>query len=189
MGDDGRVDLSGLLDEAKAGVEGGRDRLIEAMYGELRRMAGGLMRRERPGHTLQPSALVNEAVIRILNSGTLERAGDRRYLFAAAAQAMRRTLVDYARKPKPPWPPEVLPLDQLVAGFEERQLDILALNEAIDRLTALDERRGLVVIMKYFGGLTIPEVAAVLEVSEATVEGDWRFARAWLRGQLGGGTG
>jgi RNA polymerase sigma factor (TIGR02999 family) len=178
--------LSALLVRARKGDAEARDELFAAMYGEMRRMAGELMRRERPGHTLQPSALVNEAVMRLLKGGTIERAEDRRYLFAAAALAMRRTLVDYARKPGARVFHEALELDQIVTGFGLQNLDIVALHEALERLSAIDERRGMVVTLRFFGGLTIDETAEILDVSTATVEGDWRFARAWLRSQLGG---
>src|SRR5262245_53441064 len=98
MGDADRGDLSALLGEVRAGNPEARARLIVAIYGELRRMAGGMMRRERPDHTLQPSALVNEALLRLLTGHVLVEAPDRRFLFAAAAQAMRQVLVDHARR-------------------------------------------------------------------------------------------
>jgi RNA polymerase sigma-70 factor, ECF subfamily len=93
-----REDLTALIDEARAGSKDAKDRLLRAVYGEFHRIADGLMRRERPGHTLQPSALVNEAVIRLLDGDAFEKAPNRRYLLAAAGQAMRRILVDHARK-------------------------------------------------------------------------------------------
>ena len=182
-------DLTALLDAARAGGEDAKDRLVRAAYGELRRMAAGFMRRERTDHTLQPSALVNEAVIRLLDGGGLVKAQDRRHLFAAAAQAMRQALVDHARTrgaAKRAGGRGRVPLDDVLAYFEAQHLDVIALHEAIDRLIALDERQGQVVVLRFFAGLSISEVAEVLDVSAATVEGDWRVARAWLRGQLGG---
>ena len=189
MDHDTRGDLTALLDAARAGGEDTQDRLVRAVYGELRRMAAGFMRRERTDHTLQPSALVHEAVIRLLEGGVLVKAQDRRRLFAAAAQVMRQVLVDHARTrgaAKRTGGRGRVPLDDVLAYFEAQHLDVIALHEAIDRLIALDERQGLIVVLRFFAGLSISEVAEALDVSAATVEGDWRVARAWLRGQLGG---
>jgi RNA polymerase sigma factor (TIGR02999 family) len=182
-------DLTALLAEARSGDTKARERLTRAVYGELRRLAGSLMRRERPDHTLQPSALVNEAMMRLFEGEVLDRAADRRYLFAAAAQAMRQVLVDHARRrdaAKRDGGRRRVPLDQVLQYLEDRRLDVVALHEALDRLMALDERQGLVVSLRFFAGLSVPEVAGVLDVSVGTIEGDWRIARAWLRGQLGG---
>jgi RNA polymerase sigma-70 factor, ECF subfamily len=184
-----RDDLTALLDAARAGGEDAQDRLVRAVYGELRRMAAGFMRRERTDHTLQPSALAHEAVIRLLDGGALVKAQDRRHLFAAAARAMRQVLVDHARTrgaAKRAGGRGRVPLDDVLAYFEAQHLDVIALHEAIDRLIKRDERQGLVVALRFFAGLSIAEVAEALDVSAATVEGDWRVARAWLRGQLGG---
>ena len=189
MGANAREDLTELLAEARSGDTEARERLTRAVYGELRQMAGALMRRERPGHTLQPSALVNEAIVRLFEGEALNRAADRRYLFAAAAQAMRQVLVDHARRrdaAKRDGGRNRVPLDQVLQFFDERRLDVVALHEALDRLIALNERQGLVVSLRFFAGLSVPEVADVLDVSVGTIEGDWRIARAWLRGQLGG---
>jgi RNA polymerase sigma factor (TIGR02999 family) len=189
MADDAREDLTLLLAEARSGDSEARERLSRAVYGELRRLAGSLMRRERPDHTLQPSELVNEAMMRLFEGEVLDRAADRRYLFAAAAQAMRQVLVDHARKrdaAKRGGGRRRVPLDGVLQFFEERRLDVVALHEALDRLMALEERQGLVVSLRFFAGLSVPEVADILDVSVGTVEGDWRIARAWLRGQLGG---
>ena len=157
-----RDDLTALLEAARAGGEDAKDRLVRAAYGELRRMAAGFMRRERTDHTLQPSALVNEAVIRLLDGGALVKAQDRRHLFAAAAQAMRQALVDHARTrgaAKRAGGRGRVPLDDVLAYFEAQHLDVIALHEAIDRLIALDERQGQVVVLRFFAGLSISEVA------------------------------
>ena len=188
MGTQRRGDLSGLLGEARAGHPDARDRLVRAIYDELRRMAGGLMHRERPDHTLQPSALVHEALLRLLDRAALADVPDRRYLFAAAVQAMRRVLVDHARRRrarKRGGHRVRVPLDRALAGFEERGLDVIALHEALERLAQEHPRPAQVVDLRFFGGLSVPEVAAALGVSDTTAEGDWRFARAWLRGRLG----
>jgi RNA polymerase sigma factor (TIGR02999 family) len=192
MATDRRDGLTALLDAARAGHEGALDRLVAAIYDQLRRIAAGLMRRERPGHTLQPSALVHEALLRLLEGDALADIPDRRYLFAAAARAMRQVLVEHARRrgaAKRGAGRAPRPLDEVPAGSEAARLDMLALDEALDRLAAAHERPALVIALRFFCGLTVPEVAEVLEVSETTAEADWRFARAWLRDQLGGTTG
>jgi RNA polymerase sigma factor (TIGR02999 family) len=188
MGTDRRDGLDALLAAARAGQPGARDRLIGAIYDELRRRAAKLMRQERPGHTLQPSALVHEALLRLLEGDALADIPDRGCLLAAAAVAMRRVLVDHARRRNAArreggWARR--PLDGALAYFEERGLDVLALHEALDRLAGEHSRPAQVVDLRFFAGLPVPEVAEVLGVSVTTVEGDWRFARAWLLGQLG----
>jgi RNA polymerase sigma factor (TIGR02999 family) len=192
LGIEQRTDLTAILDEARSGDADARDRLVRAIYAELRRTAGGLIRRERPDHTLQASALVNEALLRLLDGDTLADVPNRRYLFAAAAQAMRHVLVDHARRRnarKRDGNHVRVPLDQVLAGYEERRLDVIALDEALERLARDHPRPAQVVILRFFGGWSVPEVAGILEVSDTSVENDWRFARAWLRGQLGGAPG
>jgi RNA polymerase sigma-70 factor, ECF subfamily len=181
-------DLTALLVEVRAGRSDAQVRLVSAIYSELRRMAAGLMRRERPDHTLQASALVHEALLRLLSGHALLDAPDRRYLFAAAAQAMRQVLVDHARgrrASKRPGKRNRVPLDGTLAVFDEQGLDVIALHEALQRLALGHPRPAQVVELRFFGGLTMPEVAETLDVSNTTAESDWRFARAWLRGQLG----
>ena len=188
MGTDRRDGLDALLAAARAGQPEAQDRLIGAIYDELRRRAAKLMRHERPGHTLQPSALVHEALLRLLEGDALADIPDRGYLLAAAAVAMRRVLVDHARRrnaARREGGRARLPLDSALAYFQERGLDVLALHEALDRLAGEHPRPAQVVDLRFFAGLSVPEVAEVLGVSVTTVEGDWRFARAWLRGQLG----
>jgi RNA polymerase sigma factor (TIGR02999 family) len=189
MGAEDQGELTAILDEVRAGSLEARDRLVRAIYGELRRMASGLMRHERPGHTLQPSALVHEALIRLLSDETAADVPSRRYLFAAAAQAMRQVLVDHARRRgarKREGHRVRVPLDQVLASLDERGVDVIALHEALELLAQAHPRQAQVVDLRYFGGLSVPEVAATLEVSDTTVESDWRFARAWLKGRLGG---
>ncbi len=192
MGTEQRGDLTAILNEVRAGVPDARERLVRAIYAELRRTAGGLMRRERPGHTLQPSALVHEALLRLLDGDTLADVPNRRYLFAAAAQAMRQVLVDHARRRrarKRDGNRVRVPLDQVLAGFDERGLDVIALHEALERLAQDHPRPAQDVDLRFFSGLSIPEVAEALAVSDTTIESDWRFARAWLKGKLGGTPG
>jgi RNA polymerase sigma factor (TIGR02999 family) len=184
-----RGDLTALLGEVHVGDDDAKDRLVRAIYAELRRIAGGLMHHERPGHTLQPSALVHEALMRLLDGEALAEVPNRRYLFAAAAQAMRQVLVDHARRRganKREGGRARVPLDEALVALEEQGLDVLALHEALDCLAQAHPRPAQVVTLRFFGGLSVPEVAEAMGVSDTTVESDWRFARAWLKGQLGG---
>ena len=184
--------LTVILSRARAGDERARGELIALIYDELRRVASRLMRRERAGHTLSPTAVVHEAVIRLLGEGVFDRAADRNFLFASAARAMREVLIDHARRraaARRGGGMRRVPLDSVVDYFEAQGLDVVAVHEALDRLAALDGRQAQVMTLRYFGGMTVAEVAAALGVSVATVEQDWRLARAWLAGQLGGGDG
>jgi RNA polymerase sigma factor (TIGR02999 family) len=177
---------------ARAGDERARSELLPLVYDELRRVASALMRRERPDHTLSPTAVVHEAVIRLLGAGVLDKAPDRRYLIASAARAMREVLVEHARRraaERRGGGRRRVPLDGVLACFEEQEVDVIAVHEALDRLAEWNERQAQVMTLRYFGGLTVPEVAESLGVSVVTVERDWRLARAWLGGQLQGGDG
>jgi RNA polymerase sigma factor (TIGR02999 family) len=188
MGTSEQGDLSVLLGEVRAGRPEAQARLVAMIYDELRRMARRLMRRERPDHTLQASAVVNEALLRLLGGEALAGAQDRRYLFGAAAQAMRQVLVDHARRrrtSKRTGDRARMPLDGALAAFDDRGLDIISLHEALEQLAQAHPRPAQVVELRFFGGLSVPDVAGALGVSDTTVESDWRFARAWLRGQLG----
>jgi RNA polymerase sigma factor (TIGR02999 family) len=192
LGTERRGDLTAILNEARAGDTEARERLVRAIYAELRRTAGGLMRRERPGQTLQTTALVHEALLRLLDGDALADVPNRRYHFAAAAQAMRQVLVDHARcrRARKRGRDRVrVPLDRVLAGFDEQGLDVIDLHEALERLAQEHPRPAQVVDLRYFGGLSVPEVAEILAVSDTTIESDWRLARAWLRGQLGGTPG
>jgi RNA polymerase sigma-70 factor, ECF subfamily len=187
MGAEPPRDVTLILGRARAGDDQARSELISVVYEELRHVAARLMKGERPGHTLPPTAVVHEAVIRLLGGTALDKAPDRNYLFAAAARAMREVLIEHARQRTAGrrgggW--QRVPLDLVVDYFEEQGLDVVAVHEALDRLAELNERQSRVMTLRYFGGLTVPEVAAALEVSVVTVERDWRLARAWLRRQL-----
>ncbi len=173
--------LTMILGRAWAGDERARGELIALIYDELRRVASRLMGREQAGHTLSPTAVVHEAVIRLLGEGVFDRAADRSYLFASAARAMREVLIDHARRR--------VALDAVVGCFEGQGLDVVAVHEALDRLAEQDGRLAQVMTLRYFGGMTVADVAAALGDSVVTVENDWRLARAWLAGQLGGWDG
>ena len=184
-----RPDVTVLLARARGGDEQARGDLIARVYGELRRVADGLMRREHPGHTLSPTAVVHEAVIKLLDGAALDRAADRSYLFASAARAMREVLIDHARRratARRGGGRQRVPLDAVVDYFEDQGLDLVAVHEALDRLAERNGRQAQVVTLRYFGGLTVPEIAEALGVSVGTVERDWRIARAWLSNQLRG---
>ena len=190
MGPADRDDVTLLLAAARAGREGSHEELVRAIYGELRNVAARPMGRERPNHTLQPTALVNEALVRMLEEETLADAPNRAYLFGAAAEAMRRVLVEHARRRqtrKRGGDRVRVPLDQVLDGFEEQGVDVIARHEALEQLAQVHlPGRPRVVTFRFFGGLTVPEGAEALGISVTTVESDWRFARAWLKGQLGG---
>jgi RNA polymerase sigma-70 factor, ECF subfamily len=180
-------DLTEILGRARGGDERARGELIALVYDQLRQVAGRLMRHERQDHTLPPTAVVHEAVIRLLGDAVFDRSPDRAFLFASAARAMREVLIDHARRRAADrrgggW--RRVPLDLVVDYFEKQRVDIVAVHEALDRLAELNERQGQVMTLRYFGGLTVPEVAMALGVSVVTVERDWRLARAWIRDQL-----
>jgi RNA polymerase sigma-70 factor (ECF subfamily) len=187
MGGEPGRDLTLILGRARAGDEQARSELIALVYDQLRQVAARLMRRERLDHTLPPTAVVHEAVIRLLGDAVFDKSPDRAFLFASAARAMREVLIDHARRRAADrrgggW--RRVPLDLVVDYFDEQGLDIVAVHEALDRLAELNARQGQVMTLRYFGGLTVPEVAAALDVSVVTVERDWRLARAWMRDQL-----
>lgn len=181
--------ITRLLLEWKEGEEEALDELLPLVYAELRRLASHALRQESHGHTLRTTALVHEAYLRLVGAD-VEWAGQRHFM-RVAARAMRRVLVDHARKRKsrkrgggtPP-----LGLDTLegVLPAASRPDDVIDLDEALERLTALEERKGRAVELHYFGGLSYDEIADTLDVSPATVHRDLRMARAWLYKELRG---
>jgi RNA polymerase sigma factor (TIGR02999 family) len=183
-------ELTALLDDVHRDTPNACERLAEAIYPELRRLAGRMMRRERGDLTLSPSDLAHEGLLRLLADNVLAQAPNRGYLFSAAARAMRRVLIEHHRKRNSVkrngrWRRTFL--EESLALVEARGYDVLALDEALDVLAARQPRQCLVVTFHSFLGMTLPEVAELLGVSLATVNGDWRLARAWLLGQLRGG--
>jgi RNA polymerase sigma-70 factor (ECF subfamily) len=156
--------------------------LIPLIYNELHRIAHGYMRRERPGHTLQTSALINEAYIRLLDQHQAHWQ-NREHFFAIASRLMRRVLVDQARKKgsgKRGENPLLVSFHEGMAVSGVREMDLVKLDDALKDLEALDERRSRIVDMRFFGGLSLKEIAEVLGLSVPTVEREWRAARAWL---------
>ncbi len=183
------TDVTLLLQQIETGDDDAKKRLFDKVYDELHEMAAGLMRRERQAHTLQATALVNEVAARLLDDDALGNFPNRAYFFGAAARAMRQILVGHARtrnaqKRGGEW--GRVPLDEVLDHLEnDRQLDILALDESLQKLAELSERPAEVVLLRFFGGLTMPEIAEQLEVSLSSVEKDYKFARAWLKKELG----
>ena len=162
--------------------------LLEVIYNDLRKIAQGYMRRERPDHTLQTTALVNEACVRVFQGGPF-RWKDRKHLFCIMAQTMRRVLIDHARShysKKHGSAQRKISLDEVIAlaYAGEKSPELIAVDEALRKLRALNTRQARVVDLRFFVGLTIEETAAVLGVSSETVKLDWRFARAWLQREI-----
>jgi RNA polymerase sigma factor (TIGR02999 family) len=168
---------------------GNRDaepRVILAVYSELRRMAEACMRRERPGHTLQATALVHEAYMKLVGQHSVNWQS-RAHFFGVAAQAMRRILVDHARghiREKRGGGREVVPIEDAIVFSPERSEEFLALDQALQELAVLDARQAKIVELRYFGGLTVEETAEVMAISSKTVKRDWAVAKAWLHGEL-----
>lgn len=174
-------DVTHLLDAAGGGDQEALGRLYQAVYDELRLLAESNMRKERSGHTLQPTALVNEVYLRLnLGSGEWQ---NRRHFFGAAAQAMRRLLVDHARRKyaeKRGSRQQHVTLSDLDISAPEEDLDVLAVNDALDQLAREDARLAEVVSLRFFANMSIEDTARALDLSPATVKRDWTFARAWL---------
>lgn len=179
-------DVTQMLLAWKAGEPGSQDSLFQLVYDELRRMAREHLRKEREGHTLQPTALVHEAYLRMVDQ-TRVTWQNRAQFYGVAATMMRRVLVNHARglaTEKRGGGAQRLSLDDASFSPAENANDLLALDEALDRLAKMDERKGRVVELLYFGGLENKEAAEVLGVSEKTVQRDWKMARSWLYREL-----
>ena len=179
-----------LLVDWSHGDQSALDQLMPLVYDELRRLAHRHMARERGQHTLQTTALVNEAYLRLVEQKDVHWQ-NRAHFFAIAAQMMRRILIDYARKrgyaKRGGGAPHV-PLDEAAVLSEERAADLIALDEALNSLAALDEQQCRVVELRFFGGLTIEETAAVLGLSVDKVKREWSTAKAWLAKQMSEGS-
>jgi RNA polymerase sigma factor (TIGR02999 family) len=178
-----------LLERYRSGDRAALEELVPIVYKELRSIAAGALRRERDGHTLQPTALVHEAYLRMVGQREV-RWQNRAHFLGCAAQLMRHVLVDHARARragKRGGAGEKVTLGEAQAITGERPVDLVALDDALEALAKMDERQCRVVELRYFGGLSIEETAEVLGVSPATVSHDWAIARAWLRSELEGG--
>jgi RNA polymerase sigma-70 factor, ECF subfamily len=179
-------EITGLLADWSSGNQAALDRLLPLVYDELRRLASGYMRHERANHMLQTTALVHEAYLRMVSSPNINYE-TRTHFFAVAAQVMRHILVDYARgqrraKRGAGVPP--LALSDVAVLSDDRAEELIAINSALEKLTALDARKGRVFELRYFGGMSIEEAADALKVSPVTIARDWRMAKAWLRREI-----
>jgi RNA polymerase sigma factor (TIGR02999 family) len=181
-----------LLEGVGRGDPGASSRLIELLYAPLRGLAAKYAGQQRPDHTLQPTALVHEAFVKLVQSPSV-RFNNRTHFFAVAATVMRQILADYARAERAAkrggpqqgreW--ERITLDQADLPPEDNQLDLVALDEALSELQHFDERKHRIIELRFFGGLSVEEVAAELDLSKTTVESEWRRARAWLLARMG----
>lgn len=186
------TDATRLLRRAGAGDAAAASEILSLLYGELKRLAGQLMHGEATGHTLQATALVHEAWMKLIGAGTMPQVEDRAHFLRLAARAMRRVLVDHARtrdRVKRGGGARREPLDDVVDAITlGAAFDLIALNDGLERLAALDDRSARIVELRLFAGLSIEETASALGVSTPTVERGWRVARLFLSRELGGET-
>ena len=181
------VPVTILLQNWRLGDQAALGQVVEIVDRELHRLAASYLRRERPGHTLQPTALVNEAFLRLVGQGARQDWESRSHFVAIAAHHMRQILVDYARRHKAAkrgGGVTMIALDDARAATDPRSVDLLALDEAMEKLAAVDARKARAMELKFFGGLEMAEIAAVLNISVKTVEKDVRLGAAWLRSAL-----
>lgn len=180
--------VTALLLAWRGGDATARDRLMPLVYAELRKMARRHIARERPGHTIQTTALVHELYLRLVDQERV-RWQDRNHFFALAAQMMRRILVDHARKRlniKGGGNVVLVPLEAAGEVFAKRAAEVVAIEDAVKTLSAVDERKGRIVELRFFGGLSIEETPDVLGVSAGTIMRDWTLAKAWLKREVSG---
>jgi RNA polymerase sigma factor (TIGR02999 family) len=180
-----RQDVTSLLQQWRGGNHEALDQLMPIVYNELRRLAGRCLQSERPGHTLRATALVHEAYIRLMDADIGWQ--DRAHFYAVAARVVRRILVEYARthsRQKRGGGEEPIPLDEAVIVGPEAASTVLDLDEALQRLSALDARKSDIIQLIFFGGLTYDETAAALNISPATVHRELTLAKAWLHREL-----
>jgi len=175
-----------ILEEARQGDHAAVDQLFQVAYDQLRRLAVKYLSRERKSHTLQPTALVHEAYLKLIDQTRVDWQG-RTHFFAIGAQAMRRILVDHARAheaAKRGGGRQRVTLDERLIGDSQRSQDVLALEDSLVKLAELDPRQARMVELRFFGGLTVEEVAEVLGMSKRSVEREWTMVRSWLRREL-----
>jgi RNA polymerase sigma factor (TIGR02999 family) len=182
-------EITRMLQEWSSGNRDALDALLPLVYEELRRQAARYLRHERPGHTLQTTALIHEVYLKLVDQRTVNWQ-NRAHFFGIAAQMMRRILVDYAKlrhREKRGGADENLPLEEAALVISEgKSIDLIALDEALTRLAEFDERQAGIVELRYFSGLSIEETADVLEISPATVKRDWQMAKTWLKAEISG---
>jgi RNA polymerase sigma factor (TIGR02999 family) len=178
--------LTELLQSWSKGDEGAIEKLMPLVYGELHRLAQRYMADERPGHTLQTTALVHEAYLRLVDTAHANWDG-RAHFFAVCARVMRRILVDWARSRQAEKRGSGVPsleLNEALAVSGRSGTDLVAIDDALTALAAVDQRKGQIVELRFFGGLSVKETADVLKVSQETVQRDWKLAKSWLRHEL-----
>jgi RNA polymerase sigma factor (TIGR02999 family) len=183
-----QVDITGMLAAWNDGNADALNQLIELFYPDLRRIARRHLQRLRPGESLESAVLANEAYLKLVRAGGI-RCENRAHFLALCSQIIRRILVDHARRrnyAKRGGDVLSIPVDQVLLAAKARGIDVLALDDALDLLARIDRRKSRVVELRYFGGLSIEEAAAVLGVSVDTAKRDWRMARAWLLAELKG---
>ena len=178
-------DITVLLNQLNEGDESTPDELLTAVYEDLRRLARAYFADERAEHTLQPTALVHEAYIRLVNWENVSWQ-NRAHFFAVAADVMRKILIGHARKRNTlkRTGGQKIVLDEAVSFAREKELDLVRLDEALSTLGKIDERQARIVELRFFGGLTIEETAHVLKISEATVRREWTFAKTWFKREM-----
>ena len=182
-------DVTRILYAIEQGDPATAGQLLPLVYEELRKLAAQKLSQERPGQTLQATALVHEAYLRLVGTEDNQRWDSRGHFFAAAAEAMRRILVEQARRkqgPKAGGQLQRVELEEVEAAVGRPQLDILALNEALEKLAAIDPRKAELVKLRYFAGLTIDQTAKALGVAPSTVDLDWAYAKSWLYAEISG---
>jgi RNA polymerase sigma factor (TIGR02999 family) len=178
--------ITQLLAAWSDGDQAALDALIPAVYDELRRQASRYLRQERPGHTLQTTALINEAYLRLVDQKSM-RWQNRAHFFGIAAQLMRRILVDHARakhRAKRGGSGIRISLSKVTVRKTDRDIDLVELDQALNRLAEIDEQQSKIVELRFFSGLTVEETAAALNISPATVKRDWQVAKAWLHREI-----
>jgi RNA polymerase sigma factor (TIGR02999 family) len=183
------TDVTRILSDIERGDPCAAEHLLPLVYDELRKLAARRLAREKPGQTLQPTALVHEAYLRLVDSDAIRRWDSRAHFFAAAAEAMRRILVDHARhktSAKAGGGRRRVDMDEVEPAIEGPRVDLLALDEALAALEAKDPRKAALVKLRFFAGLTNQQAADALGVSASTADNDWAYAKTWLRLAMGG---
>lgn len=182
-------DVTRILSSIQQGDPSAADQLLPLVYKELRTLAASKLAQEKPGHTLQATALVHEAYLRLVDVNNVPHWDGRAHFFAAAAEAMRRILVEKARRKQRHRHGGSLqkqPLDEVEPAIKAPvdAVDMLALNEALDRFEIASPRKAQLVKLRYFAGFTLPEVAEILGISQSTAEADWTYAKTWLKREM-----
>ena len=186
------TDVTYILSQIESGDPSAAEQLLPLVYDELRMLAAARLAQEKPNQTLQATALVHDAYVRLVDVDQAQKWDSRAHFFAAAAEAMRRILVENARRkegPKAGGNHQRVALSDVVPEVRRPELDVLALSEALDRLTALDPRAAQLVKLRFFAGLTRLQAAETLGISIATADNDWAYAKGWLQVEVGGTDG